>query len=241
LLLYRKDARRFSADLGLSLASQIPNAQLQILPGAAMVYFMGDTETLLRILDEFYSDGQRQMPVAPRRRIGGSIVTLLFTDLEDHTSLMRRLGDQRGREVLREHENMVRDALRTHGGTEIKSLGDGFMASFGSAYAALECAIALQRTFAEREAQAERDPTVEPLRIRIGLNAGEPIAEDDDLFGSAVILAARTAAKARGGEIFVTDVVRQLSAGKGFLFSDLGDTEMRGFEDPVRLYELRWT
>ncbi|MCI0843101.1 MAG: adenylate/guanylate cyclase domain-containing protein, partial [Chloroflexi bacterium] len=80
----------------------------------------------------------------------------------------------------------------------------------------------------------------EPINVRIGLNAGEPIAEDEDLFGTAVNLAARIAAKAEGGEILVADVVRQLVAGKEFLFNDRGDTEMRGFEDPVRVYEVRW-
>ncbi|MCH7616851.1 MAG: adenylate/guanylate cyclase domain-containing protein [Chloroflexi bacterium] len=78
------------------------------------------------------------------------------------------------------------------------------------------------------------------MNVRIGLNAGEPIAEDEDLFGTAVNLAARIAAKAEGGEILVADVVRQLVAGKEFLFNDRGDTEMRGFEDPVRVYEVRW-
>ena len=81
--------------------------------------------------------------------------------------------------------------------------------------------------------------------MRIGLNAGEPIAEDDpdgrgDLFGTAVIVAARVAAQAQGGEILVSDVVRQLVAGKGFLFADRGETALRGFEDSVRLYEVRW-
>ncbi|GAG32375.1 unnamed protein product [marine sediment metagenome] len=76
--------------------------------------------------------------------------------------------------------------------------------------------------------------------MRIGLNAGEPIAEEEDLFGTAVILAARIAAKAEGGEIVASDVVRQLVAGKGFVFADRGETALRGFEDPVRLYEIRW-
>ena len=76
--------------------------------------------------------------------------------------------------------------------------------------------------------------------MRIGLNAGEPIAEESDLFGTAVNLAARIAAQAEGGEVLVSDVVRQLVAGKGFLFSDRGDAVLRGFEDPVRLYEVRW-
>jgi adenylate cyclase len=93
----------------------------------------------------------------------------------------------------------------------------------------------MQRAFADHNESAE-----EQIRVRIGLNAGEPIAEDQDLFGTAVILAARIAAKAEGGEVVASDVVRQLVAGKGFLFSDRGDVALRGFEDPVRLYEARW-
>jgi len=109
------------------------------------------------------------------------------------------------------------------------------MASFPSVTRALEGAIAMQRAFAEYNESAE-----EPLRVRIGLNAGEPIREEQDLFGTVVIMAARIAAKAAGGEILTSDVVRQLVAGKGFLFADRGEVVLRGFEDSVRLYEVRW-
>ncbi len=165
----------------------------------------------------------------------GSMRTILFTDVEGSTALTDRLGDAAARELLREHERMVREALKAHGGSEVKTMGDGFMASFSSATKALECAIAMQRAFAGQNESAE-----EPIKVRIGLNAGEPIAEDEDLFGTAVNLAARIAAKAEGGEILTSDTVRGLVAGKKFLFSDRGETAMRGFEDPVRLYELRW-
>ena len=163
----------------------------------------------------------------------GVFRTLLFTDLEGHTAMMSRLGDAKGREVLREHERITREALAAHGGQEIKTMGDGFMASFGSAQRALDCAVALQRAVAEGIGG-------EALRIRAGINAGEPIAEDDDLFGSSVIAAARIAGKASGGQVLVSDVVRQLVAGKGFLFSDAGIQELKGLEEPVRLWELRW-
>ncbi len=76
--------------------------------------------------------------------------------------------------------------------------------------------------------------------MRIGLNAGEPIAEEEDLYGTAVNLAARIAAQAAGGEVLASDVVRQLVAGKEFLFADRGETALKGFADPVRLYEVRW-
>jgi class 3 adenylate cyclase len=119
-------------------------------------------------------------------------------------------------------------------------MGDGFMASFTSTSKAVECAIAIQRAFAERNESAE-----EPIRVRVGLNAGEPIAEDDpggrgDLFGTAVNMAARIASRADAGEILASNVVRELVAGKDFLFNDRGDTELRGFEDPVRFFEVRW-
>ena len=76
--------------------------------------------------------------------------------------------------------------------------------------------------------------------VRVGVNAGEPIAENGDLFGTSVTVASRIAGMASGGEVLTSNVVRELVAGKGFLFADRGDTTLRGFEDPVRVYELRW-
>ena len=118
-------------------------------------------------------------------------------------------------------------------------MGDGFMASFGSVTRAVECAIALQRAFAERNSSAHPE-ALEGLLVRIGLNAGEPIEEDGDLFGATVILASRIATKAEGGEILVADTVRGLCSGKGFLFADRGDFVAKGFEEPVRVYEVSW-
>ena len=148
--------------------------------------------------------------------------------------MMQRLGDDRGRAVLREHEVLTREALAAYGGSEVKTMGDSFMASFGSATRALECAIAIEKAFAARNATAPR-AAAHP----VGLSAGEPIEEDDDLFGSSVILASRIADQAKGGEIVLANVVRELAAGKGFLFADRGEIVLRGFDDPVRLYELQ--
>jgi class 3 adenylate cyclase len=130
---------------------------------------------------------------------------------------------------------MVREALKAHGGSEVKTLGDGFMASFSSATKALECAIAVQRAFAQHNESAE-----EPILVRIGLNAGEPIAENDDLFGTAVNEAARITAAAKGSEILVSNVVRELAKGKDFLFADRGEASLKGFDEPVLLFEVRW-
>jgi len=130
--------------------------------------------------------------------------------------------------------------LRENGGDEVKTMGDGFMASFASVTGAVECAVALQRAFEEDHHGPGADSGREPIHVRIGLNAGEPIEEGGDLFGSTVIMASRIAAQAEGGEILVADTVRGLCSGKGFLFADRGENVLRGFEDAVRLYEVRW-
>ena len=100
---------------------------------------------------------------------------------------------------------------------------------------ALACATAIQATFAERNETAE-----EPLKVRVGLNAGEPVAEDEDLFGTAVQLAARVCARAQPGQVLASNVVRELSASKDFLFADIGERQLKGFDESVRLYEVRW-
>jgi len=236
LIQHRRGLRgSYSAEAAKHLASGIPDARLVLLEGDSPAPWIGDMEAVLAAIDEFLGEGEEATARAEPAAAGG-FCTILFTDVEGSTALTQRLGDARAREVLRAHERIVREALRAHGGAEVKAMGDGFMASFSSATRALECAIAMQRAFAARE---DEHPDT-PIRVRIGLNAGEPIAEDEDLFGTAVNMVARVAAHAEGGEILASDVVRQLVAGKGFLFSDRGDVALRGFEDPVRLYEVRW-
>jgi class 3 adenylate cyclase len=232
LVLHRRQVPVPDLGVARALASQIPDARLALLEGTSIAFYLGDAEAVLQAIDDFLSEGEEPKTEVP---VAGAFRTVLFTDVEDSTALTQRLGDAKAREVLREHERIVREALRAHGGAEVKALGDGFMASFSSATRALECAIAMQRAFAAHSESAK-----EPIRVRVGLNAGEPIAEEKDLFGTAVNLAARIAAQAEGGEILASDVVRQLVAGKGFLFSDRGNVALRGFEDPVRLYEVRW-
>jgi adenylate cyclase len=99
----------------------------------------------------------------------------------------------------------------------------------------MECAVAVQRAIAARNEDA-----AEPLRVRMGLNAGEPIGDEGDLFGESVILAARIKDQAGEGEILIAEPVRHLLAGKGFVFADRGTFVPKGFEDAVRLFEVRW-
>ena len=220
-------------EIARSLASAIPNASLTTLDGV-WITSNDYVEASVRAIHQFLGEGEEAAAGAEAPE-AGAFRTILFTDIEGSTALTQRLGDASARKLLREHERMVREALKAHGGSEVKTMGDGFMASFSSATKALECAIAMQRAFAERNESAE-----EPIKVRVGLNAGEPIAEDDDLFGTAVNEAARITAAARGGEILAANVVRELAKGKDFLFADRGETSLRGFEDPVRLFEVRW-
>ena len=194
LVLQRREVLTPDAAAAKPLASGIPGARLVLLESASMAPFLGDTEAVVRAIDEFLCEGEEPAAKAAVP-VAGAFRTVLFTDVEGSTALTQRLGDAKAREVLREHERIVREALEAHCGSEVKTMGDGFMASFSSATRALECAIAMQLAFAAHSESAE-----ESVRVRIGLNAGEPIAEQEDLFGTAVNLAARIAAQAAGGE-----------------------------------------
>ena len=136
---------------------------------------------------------------------------VLFTDIVGSSALAQRVGDAQAQEVRRAHDAIVREALQAHRGREVKHTGDGIMAAFGMASAALNCAITIQRSIAVHN----EDPGHMPLGVYIGLNAGEPIAENDDLFGTSVDLAARICDHADAGQILASDVVRQLVAGLG--------------------------
>jgi class 3 adenylate cyclase len=168
---------------------------------------------------------------------GPALRTILFTDMESSVADTQRRGDAGAMELLRMHNAVIRDALKTHNGSEVKHTGDGIMASFVSASGAVECAIAIQRALAAHNQQSPDHA----ICVGIGISAGEPVMEDKDLFGAAVQLAKRICDQADAGAVLVANVVRELCIGKKpFLFADRGDVALRGFEDPVRLYEVRW-
>ena len=219
------------------LSAAIPRAQSSMFEGSS-IWYSGDEAMTARMV-EFLT--QVFAAASPRERdrvepAARGLRTVLFTDIVGHTEMMQRLGDTRGRDVLRDHERITRETLKRHGGAEVKTMGDGFMASFGSVTSAMQCAIALQRAFA-----VHTESMPEPLHVRVGLNAGEPIEEDGDLFGSTVILASRICAQAGPGEILIPEPLRHLLSGKNYVYADRGDTILRGFEDPIRLYAVRWS
>ena len=164
-------------------------------------------------------------------------VTILFSDVENSAALFERLGDLRAQEILRAHNAIVREQTALQNGFEVKSMGDGFMIAFSSARRALLCAINIQKALGAYSEQNKQ----EPIRVRIGLHVGEVIRESEDFFGKAVILAARIAARARGGEILVSSTLRDLNESAGDLrFAGAGDAQLKGFSGTHRLYKVIW-
>ncbi|MHB8377903.1 MAG: adenylate/guanylate cyclase domain-containing protein [Dehalococcoidia bacterium] len=234
LILWSQDVPWPPNELSRAMAARIPGARLMALGDRASDrYGYGP---MWDAIDDFIGIRRAGATSYGEPMAASEFVTILFTDIEGSTNLTQRYGDARAQDLLRAHNTIVREALRARGGNETKHTGDGIMASFPSASRAIESAIAIQQAVASYN---EHHPNL-PLGVRIGLNAGEPVAEEHDLFGTAVQLARRVCDRAEPGQILVPEGVRYLVAGKGYLFADEGVVSLKGFEDPVRLYGVRW-
>jgi class 3 adenylate cyclase len=162
-------------------------------------------------------------------------VTILFSDIEGSTELNDRLGDLRWVELLRAHHAIVREEVATCGGFEVKAQGDGFMIAFPSARRALECAVAIQKAIGERLG----DHTDMPIRVRIGLHTGEAVRDESDFYGKNVVVAARIADRARGGEILASSVVKQLTESAGDIrFEHEREVELEGLAGRQLVYRV---
>lgn len=232
LVLHRRGDRVIPVDIARELAALLPNSRFVALEGDSNLPFYGDSvETIEAIVD--FCGLQAQRKARPSEH---GLYTILFTDIEESTATTGRLGDEGAMDLLHVHNQIVRGAVNTNGGNEIKHTGDGIMASFGSTVRALECAVAIQEALAKHNSV---NPN-QTVRVRVGLNAGEPVAEEHDYFGTAVQLAARICDRCHPEQILVSNVVRELAAGKPFLFAEAGTVPLHGFDEPVRLFELRW-
>jgi class 3 adenylate cyclase len=205
----------------------VPEKIIEVEPDVAEV-FLGGTET--------NPEGAVLLPGGAANERDPGIRTILFTDIVNSTTLTQSLGDEAALAILGVHDTIVRDALSGSGGREVKHTGDGIMASFVSAAGAVRCAIQIQREL-DKHAQANPDRA---LKIRVGAAAGEPVEQNNDLFGSTVQLAARLCAQAQPQQILVSNAIAELCLGKGLPFEDLGDVALKGFGAPVRAHAAAW-
>jgi len=179
--------------------------------------------------------GAALVPGATDERDPG-IRTILFTDIVESTTLTQTLGDEAAMALLDVHNAVVRGALANLGGREVKHTGDGIMASFVSAAAAVKCATQIQRDLV-KHGENQRDRAV---KVRIGAAAGEPVEQHHDLFGCTVQLAARLCSHASPDQILVSNAIAELCLGKGFSFQDVGEVALKGFDRPVRAHAVVW-
>ncbi len=173
-----------------------------------------------------------------RAMVDGSYDTglraIMFTDIEGSTDVSTAQGDRAAVELVQRHDGIVRAALTETGGREVKHTGDGVLASFTSVSRAVQASVSIQNATAGTS-QMDRS-----LRIKIGLSAGEPVEDSDDIYGAAVNLAARICAYASGDQTLASGTVRDLAIGKGQGFVSKGTVGLKGFPDPIPLFEVDW-
>jgi class 3 adenylate cyclase/DNA polymerase III delta prime subunit len=173
--------------------------------------------------------------VVVREGTSSGTATVLFTDLVGSTELLTRFGADAFDKLRRSHFAALRTALARHGGEEIKTLGDGILAVFGSATAAVNCAVAMQQAVSRQDRAGSA-----PLAVRVGLGLGDVTFEEGDVFGAPVVEAARLVAIAEGGQVLATAVVRAAAGRSEATFVDRGQHALKGLPEPVAAYEVTW-
>jgi class 3 adenylate cyclase/ketosteroid isomerase-like protein len=192
--------------------------------------------TLTVSLEELEKAIQRDRPDLSSTLAADGTVTIVFTDIVDSTVLTARLGDHAWLELLRRHNAVIEETTAAHGGTVVETQGDGSMLAFSSARRAVACAQAIQREI--DSAFADDSP---PIRVRIGIHTGDALHEADRFFGTAVNYAARVASQALGGEVLVSNLVRELVAGPGIDFLEGREVELKGLDGSHRLFAVDLT
>ena len=204
------------------LAEHIPGARLVELPGHDNLIVSGDTDSLLDEIEEFIT-GERPSSREPDR----ALATVMFTDIVGGTERAAEIGDRRWRDLLETHYAVIRNQIDRFRGREVKTMGDGFLATFDGPARAIRCATA--STDAIRALG---------LDIRAGLHTGEVEVMGDDVGGMAVHIGARVGAKADPGEVLVSSTVKDLVVGSGFEFADRGAHELKGVPGEWRLFAV---
>jgi pimeloyl-ACP methyl ester carboxylesterase/class 3 adenylate cyclase len=222
LIVHRTENWWVDVQQGRYLAEHIPGAKLVEVPGVDYFPFLGDADAVLDPIEEFLT-GSRH-PVDKHR----VLATVLFTDIVGSTERAAALGDRRWRELLDQHDEVVRQVLRQFQGREIDTAGDGFLATFDGPGRGVRAAQAI--------ATAIRDLGLE---VRAGLHTGEIEIADTGVRGIAVHIGARVAAEAGPGEVVVSGTVKDLVAGSGIDFEDRGVHSLKGVPGEWHLYAAR--
>jgi class 3 adenylate cyclase len=221
LVIHRTEDPTINIEGGRELARLIPEAKLIELPGKDHLGFLGENSD--RIVDEIH---EFLVGSKPREIIERTLSTVLFSDVVDSTRRLNEVGDERWREVISAHDKIVRESLARFRGKEIKSLGDGFLATFDGPGRALQCAMAIAD-----------DVRALGIEVRVGVHTGEVEITDDDVRGIAVHIASRIMASAGPGEVHSSRTVKDLVAGSGIKFDSLGQTELAGIDEPMEIFK----
>jgi len=222
LIVHRKDTALFDLESIKALAELIPDARSIVVPGVDVLPYVGDSDALLDVIEEFLT-GTRGATDTDR-----SLATVLFTDIVGSTQQADHLGDQRWRYLLDDHHARVRRMLDRFRGSEVDTAGDGFFATFDGPARAIRCACAIRESVREIG-----------LEIRAGLHTGEVERSGREVTGLAVHVGARVAALAQASEVLVTNTVQMLVLGSGITFSDRGRHRLKGIADPWQLFAVQ--
>jgi pimeloyl-ACP methyl ester carboxylesterase len=220
LVLHRRDDLVVGERQGRYLADHIQGARFVGLPGADHLAWIGDQDALLDEVESFLTGSRAARP-------DRALATVLFTDIVDSTETAARLGDRAWRELIERHDATVRRELTVHRGNEIKTMGDGFLATFDGPARAIRCATAI------RDGLSPLD-----LRVRAGIHTGEVELIGDDVAGVAVNIGARIGALAGADEVYVSSTVKELVVGSGLDFEDRGSYELKGAPGEWRVFAV---
>ena len=218
-IIHRQGDVRVNVEAGRFMARQIPNAKYLELPGSDHALWTGETERILDAVEEFLT-GSRSEIESDR-----VLATVLFTDIVNSTKRAETIGDRAWHDVLDRHNALVRREISRHRGHEVRTMGDGFLATFDGPARSIRCALAINEGV---EALG--------LQVRAGLHTGEVEMADDDLSGIAVHIASRVATMAKPGQVLVSNTVRDLVAGSNIRFHDEGSHSLKGLTESVRLF-----
>lgn len=220
LVIQAEDAVFGDADQARHIAATIPGTRMVTVQGQQAPYTPNTEDGLSAILEHL--DSAAAIP-----GVHHGLKAVVFTDIVDSTAYTNKVGDETARKEFRAIEGLISDEASAHDGRVVKHLGDGSMLVFATPQASVDFALAVQAGMTDQH-----------LDLRIGMAVGDPVEEAGDLHGAVVNLASRVAAESAPGAVVVSDGTKQLLVGKPFSFTHVGSREVKGFEDPIQVYEV---